>query len=94
MSVIETKDGATLTIFVKPNAPKFKIELDSGEIVIYSTEEPIKGKVNKEIIKQAGKQLGFNTEIVSGLTSKQKVLLFRGISKAQLETRLSVLGKK
>ena len=40
MSAVETKDGVTLSIFVKPNSPKFKIELDGGEVVVYSTEEP------------------------------------------------------
>ena len=35
MSVKETKDGVILSIFVKPNSPKFKIELDSGEVVVY-----------------------------------------------------------
>lgn len=91
MSAVETKDGATLSIFVKPNSTKFKIEIDSGEVVVYSTEEPIKGKVNKEIIKEAGKLLGFKVEIVSGLTSKQKILLFRGVSKAQVEAKLTSL---
>lgn len=94
MSVVETKDGAALTIFVKTNSPEFKMELDNGEVVVYSTEEPIKGKVNKEIIKQTGKLLGANIEIISGFTSKQKVLLFRGISKVQLEAKLNVLNKK
>jgi uncharacterized protein len=91
MSAVETKDGATLSIFVKPNSQKFKIEIDGGEVVVYSTEEPVKGKVNKEIIKESGKLLGFRTEIISGLTSKQKVLLFRGTTKAQLDARLSGL---
>jgi uncharacterized protein (TIGR00251 family) len=91
MSAVETKDGATLSIFVKPNSPKFKIEVDDGEVVVYSTEEPIKGKVNKEIIKEAGKLFGFKVEIVSGLTSKQKILLFRGVNKAQVEAKLGSL---
>jgi uncharacterized protein len=88
MSINETKDGVTLKVFVKPNSPKFKIELDGGEIVVFSTEEPVKGKVNKEIIKEASKLLGFNVEIVSGLTSKQKVLLLRGTNKTQVEAIL------
>lgn len=93
MSAVETKDGATLSIFVKPNSPKFKIEVDGGEVVVYSTEEPVKGKVNKEIIKEAGKLLGFRIEIVSGLTSKQKVLFFKGVSKAEVESVLGRFGK-
>lgn len=94
MNAVQTKDGATLTVFVKPNSSKFKIELDGDEVVVYSTEEPVKGKVNKEIMKQTGKLFGFQAEIISGLTSKQKVLLFRGVTKAQVEKALEVLGGK
>ena len=94
MSLKETKEGIVLSIFVKPNSPKFKIELDGGEVVVYATEEPEKGKVNKEIMKEAGKLLGFRVEIVSGLTSKQKVLLLRGASKAEVEAKLATYGKK
>ncbi len=66
MSIKETKDGILLSIFVKPKSPKFKIELDSEEIVVYATEEPEKSRVNMEIIKEATKLLGFKIEIVSG----------------------------
>jgi uncharacterized protein len=91
MSIKETKEGLVLSIFVKPNSPRFKIELDRGEVVVYATEEPEKGKVNKEIMKEAGKLLGFRVEIVSGLTSKQKVLFLRGASKAEVEAKFSNL---
>jgi uncharacterized protein len=91
MSLKETKEGIVLSIFVKPNSPKFKIELDGDEVVVYATEEPEKGKVNKEIMKEGGKLLGFRVEIVSGLTSKQKVLLLRGASKTEVEAKLSNL---
>ena len=49
ISIKKTKDGVIITIFVKPNAPKFKVELEGDEIVVYSTEEPVKGKVKTEI---------------------------------------------
>ncbi len=88
MSITETKDGVIITIYVKPNAPKFKVELDGGEIIVHCTEEPVKGKVNKEILKKASKLFNFRVEIVSGLTSRQKVLLIRGASKAQVENAL------
>jgi uncharacterized protein len=88
MSISETKDGVILKIFVKPNSPKFKIELDGEEIVVFATEEPEKGKVNKEIIKETSKLLRCQVEIVSGSTSKQKVLLLRGTTKNAIETAL------
>ena len=83
MSISETKDGVILTIFVKPNSPKFKIELDGNEIVVYSTEEPVKGKVNKEIIKEFTKLLHAKVELASGFTSKEKQLFVKGMGKQQ-----------
>jgi uncharacterized protein (TIGR00251 family) len=88
MKVTETKDGAVLEVFVKPNQPKFKVTLDGDELVVFSTQEPVKGKVNKEILKEFSRLLNFKVEIVSGMTSRQKLLLVRGTDKAQVENVL------
>jgi uncharacterized protein (TIGR00251 family) len=90
MSIKETKDGVSLTIFVKPNAPKFKIEFDGSEIVVFSTQEPIKGKVNKEIIKEFTKLLHTKVELTSGFTSKEKHFVIKGIEKQQIEHLLKI----
>jgi uncharacterized protein (TIGR00251 family) len=89
VSIKETKDGSLISIFVKPNSPKFKIELDDIEIVVYATEEPEKGKVNKEIIKELTKLLHAKVELASGFTSRQKQLLVKGIDKHQIEELLT-----
>ena len=88
MSISETKDGVILTIFVKPNSPQFKVEFDGDEIVVHSTEEPLKGKVNKEIIKEFTKLLHTKVEFAAGLTSKQKQLIASGMTKLQAEQLL------
>jgi uncharacterized protein len=88
MSINETKDGVIITIFVKPNAPKFSIELDDDEIVVHSTEEPEKGKVNKQIIKEFSKLLHAKVKLASGATSRQKQLCVQGITKTQTEQLL------
>jgi len=88
MIITENKNGVTITIFVKPNSPKFKIEFDRAEIVVYSTEEPVKGKVNKEIIKEFMKLLHSKVEIASGFTSKEKQLFVKGMGKQQVELLL------
>ena len=88
MKLTETKDGTVIEVFVKPNQPKFKIVLESDEIVIYSTEEPVKGRVNKEILKQLSKIFHANVELVAGTTSKQKHLLVRGIGKQEVKPLL------
>jgi uncharacterized protein (TIGR00251 family) len=88
MSISETKDGVIITVFVKPNSPKFKIQHDGDEIVVHCTEEPVKGKVNKEIIKEFSKLLHAKVEIASGFTSKQKQLFVKGMDKSQAEKLL------
>jgi uncharacterized protein (TIGR00251 family) len=65
MKLTETKDGIIIEVFVKPNQPRFRIEVDD-EIVVFSTEEPVKSKVNKEIIKQLSKLFHAKVELVSG----------------------------
>jgi uncharacterized protein (TIGR00251 family) len=89
MSVKETKDGVFISIFVKPNSPKFRIEFENGEIVVYATEVPERGKVNKEIIKELSKFFGAKVELASGATSKEKQFFLIGLTKQQVERSLS-----
>jgi uncharacterized protein (TIGR00251 family) len=91
MSICETKDGIIITIYVKPNSPKFRVELDGEEIVVHSTEEPEKGKVNKEILKEFTKLLQVKVELASGATSRQKQLFVKGLSKNQAKQLLQIL---
>ncbi len=78
MKLTETKDGTVIEIFVKTNQPKFEIKMDGDEIIVFCTEEPVKGKVNKELIKELSKLFHAQVELVSGATSKQKKLLVKG----------------
>lgn len=88
MNVKETKDGAVIEVFVKPNSPKFKITVDDGEILVFCTEQPVKGKVNKELVKEFSKLFHAKVELVSGFTSKQKRLLIKGVGKSEVEQLL------
>jgi uncharacterized protein (TIGR00251 family) len=91
MSIKETSNGVLISIFVKPNSSKFAIEIDDMDsIVVYATEEPEKGKVNKEILKELTKLFHANVELLSGATSRQKQLII-GVKK---ETIYQVLKKK
>jgi uncharacterized protein (TIGR00251 family) len=77
-------------VFVKPNSAKFETVIDCGEIVVNCTEEPVKGKVNKELVKELSKLFHSKVEIVSGFTSKQKRLLITGIAKNEVEHLLRI----
>ncbi|XHH08295.1 MAG: DUF167 domain-containing protein [Candidatus Bathyarchaeia archaeon] len=88
MSIKDTPNGVLLTIFVKPNSPKFSIQLDGDEIIVHATEEPEKGKVNKEILKELTRLFHVKVELVSGATSRQKQLAVLGAKKADVEELL------
>jgi uncharacterized protein (TIGR00251 family) len=90
MNVTETKDGTIIEIYVKPNSSKFSIIIEDEEIVVRCTEEPLKGKVNKELIKEFTKLFHSPIEIVSGATSKQKKLLLKDIKKESIKKILNV----
>jgi len=89
MSIKETKNGTIITIFVKPNSPKFTVEVDVNEIIVHSTEEPVKGKVNKEIVKEFSKLLHAKVELSSGATSRQKQLFVQGLTTEQVAILLN-----
>lgn len=92
MKLVETKDGTIIEVFVKPNQPKFKMTTDGDEIVVFSTEEAVKGRVNKEILKELSKLFHARVEIVSGITSKQKQLLIRDANKEEVKGVLHSSG--
>jgi len=88
MKITETKDGTIIEIYVKPNSQKFEVILEGNEVFVRCTEEPVKGKVNKELTKAFSKLFHTKVEIVSGFTSKQKMLLITGIEKSEVERLL------
>jgi uncharacterized protein (TIGR00251 family) len=90
MKISETKDGTIIDVFVKPNSAKFETVIDGDELVVHCTEEPVKGKVNKELVKELSRLFHAKVEIISGLTSKQKRLLITGITKNEVEKLLSI----
>jgi uncharacterized protein (TIGR00251 family) len=90
MNIKETKDGVILEVLVKPNSQRFDIVVDDDEIVVFCTEQPVKGKVNKELVKAFSKLFHAKVELVSGLTSKQKRLLITGVAKNEVEQLLRV----
>ena len=88
MKLTENKDGTIIEVFVKPNQPEFKIRTDGDEILVSSTEEPIKGMVNKEILKELARLFNAKVKLVSGSTSKQKQILIWGVEKNEVEQLL------
>jgi uncharacterized protein (TIGR00251 family) len=85
VKLTETKDGTIFEVFIKPHSPKFSITIENDEVLVHATEEPAKGKVNRELVKQLSKVFHSPIELVSGFTSKQKRLLAKGVAKTDVE---------
>jgi len=85
MKINEVKDGVILEVNVKPNSKEFKIVVEGDEIVVSCVEKPVKGKVNKELVKEFSRLFHTKVELVSGFTSRQKKLLIRGFGKSEVE---------
>jgi uncharacterized protein (TIGR00251 family) len=94
MNVKETKDGIIIEVFVKPKSQKFEVSLEGDEVVVRCTEEPVKGKVNKELLKALSKFFHTSVELVSGATSREKRLLIKDIKKSEVERLLRKEGKE
>ena len=79
MKLQETAQGVVMDVHVKPNSKQFRIEPDGDEVVVLCREAPVKGKVNKELLKQFSRLFSRRVELVSGSTSRQKRLLINDI---------------
>ena len=85
MKTTQTEEGVIVEVFVKPKARSFRIVVEGDEVVVFCEEEPVKGRVNKEIVKEFSKLLRRKVELLSGLTSKRKRLLIRDAEKSEVE---------
>lgn len=84
MKIIETKEGSVLEVCVKSSSKEFKIVVEGDEIIVFCREEPVKGKVNKELLNEFSRLFHKKVELVSGFTSKQKRVLIRGVGRSDV----------
>ncbi len=85
MRISETQEGSILAILVKPKSGDFRIVVEHDEILVFCREEPVKGKVNKEIVKEFSKLFLRKVKLVSGHSSKQKKLFIEDACKSEIE---------
>ena len=88
MKITEMKGGCILEVSVKPRSRQFKVQLEADEIVVRTREEPVEGKVNKELVKELSRLFHRQVELVSGFTSKDKKLFVKGARKSEVEDLL------
>jgi uncharacterized protein (TIGR00251 family) len=89
MKLQETAQGVVLDVHVKPKAKVFQLKIDGDEVVVLCREAPVKGKVNKELLKQFSRLFNRHVELVSGFTSRQKKFLISGIGAEEVNRILA-----
>lgn len=79
-------DGVLVSIEVSPKSKRFEISgfnVWRGEIEVRIISVPMKGKANKEIIKEFSKLTNSRVKIVSGLKSHHKTLMIYDIGESE-----------
>jgi uncharacterized protein (TIGR00251 family) len=89
MLLQETSEGIVFGVYVKPNTNEFRLQLDIDGLVVLCREAPVKGKVNKELLKRFSRLFGRKVELVSGFTSRDKKFLVKHISAGEVEQILA-----
>jgi uncharacterized protein (TIGR00251 family) len=89
MKLQKVSDGVILSVFVKPNSKQFQLKIEDDELVVLCRESPVKGRVNKELIKELSRIFKRRVDIVAGFTSKQKKILIQSITVDEANATLS-----
>jgi len=94
MELRQVSGGVVVSVFVKPNSEQFELKVEGDEVVVLCRESPVKGRVNKELIKELSRIFKKKVEIVTGFTSKQKKILITSISMEEANSILTGYASK
>ena len=94
MELCQVSGGVVVSLFVKPNSKRFQLKIEGDELVVLCRESPVKGRVNKELIKELSRIFKKRVEIVAGCTSKQKKVLITNISMDEMNSILKKYASK
>jgi uncharacterized protein (TIGR00251 family) len=92
IQITERADGCVLSVRAQPNARRNGvIGEQAGALKVAVTAPPDKGRANEAIVEVLAHALGMKRsqiELISGMTSKQKKFLLRGISVESLRAKI------
>lgn len=91
MKVTQTNEGILINVIVKPKSKKFKMEQEENNLLIHCRNAPEKGKANKELTRELSKLFGHQVFIISGLKSREKIILLKDVRSEELTRLLSSL---
>lgn len=86
--MVETKEGCVLNVTVRLHSREFRVKVEGEVLIVFCKEEPVKGRVNREIVKQLSKLFHKQVELVSGFSSREKRILVRNVNRTMIEELL------
>jgi uncharacterized protein len=95
IAVREHAEGYVLPVRAQPGARRAGVQGEqAGALKIAVTAPPEDGRANQALVEVLRKALGVKrsqVELIGGQTSRDKRFLIRGMTKAELESRLTAL---
>jgi uncharacterized protein (TIGR00251 family) len=89
MEIQEIAQGVVLNLYVKPKSKKFRVEIEEDTLIVSCREAPVKGKVNREVLKQLSRLFNRKVELISGFSSRQKRFLISDIGAEEVKRILA-----
>ncbi len=90
----QTSDGTLLSLKLQPRSSKNQIgPVVGNQLKIHVTAPPVDGEANEALVRFLAEQLGCArgaVQFVKGQTSRNKVLLFKGLSSNEVSKLLSL----
>lgn len=91
MKLQKISGGVVIDIHVKPNSKQFRISAESDELVVFCREAPVKGRVNRELMKEFSRLFNRKVEILSGFSTRQKKILVRNTGVEEVKNILKAV---
>jgi uncharacterized protein (TIGR00251 family) len=95
IAVTDHAEGCVLPVRAQPGARRTGVQGEqAGALKVAVTAPPEDGRANQALLETLREALGLKrsqVELLSGQTSRDKRFLIRGLTRAELETRLAEL---
>jgi uncharacterized protein (TIGR00251 family) len=95
IAVTEHAEGCVLPVRAQPGARRSGVQGEqAGALKVAVTAPPEDGRANQALVEVLRNALGVKrsqVELIGGQTSRDKRFLIRGLTRADLETRLEAL---
>jgi len=98
IAVTDHAEGCVLPVRAQPGARRAGVQGEqAGALKIAVTAPPQDGRANQALVEELRKALAIKrsqVELIGGQTSRDKRFLIRGLSRAELESRLLALLRR